>query len=214
MPAPLPHSSTAERLSSKALICVNRTQLCFAHTGPDAALPQEKADGMTSAKIRYAIGLVRGAHDLRRALEDLAREGLPASQLKVLVPEHVLAESREAWRGGEQTPPLETWTVCRPSAAGACPWQFDLARTGTEPDPIGLCGAEPLQGFHRWALQRHAQQLDTHLRGGGAILLVRLLTDREEQTVCRTLLRHAVGGVQTHEVPVARETATAWLSNA
>jgi hypothetical protein len=213
MLARLPRSSTAERLNSKALICVNRTKLCFAHAGLGATLPQEKGRReMTSAKIRYAIGLVRGAQNLRRALEDLAHEGLPASQLKVLIPEHVLAESREAWRGGEQIPPLEPWTVCRPSAAGACPWQFDLVRTG--PDPIGLCGAEPLQGFHRWALQRHAQQLDTHLRDGGAILLVRLLTDREEQTVCRTLLRHAVGGVQTHEVPEARETATAWLSSA
>jgi hypothetical protein len=154
---------------------------------------------------------------LRRALAELARTGIPSAQLKVLVPEHVLGEALAARGADRRLPSFETWTVCRPSA-GACPWSFELVgappitqAAGAADAATEACGTEALHGFHRWALQRHAQQLDKHLRDGGAIVLVRLLEDDEEQTVCRTLLRHASGGVQTHEVPAALAPATVML---
>jgi hypothetical protein len=167
---------------------------------------------MTSAKIRYAIGLLGDAEHLRRALEELGRAGIPSSQLKVLVPEHVLGEALRARRADRRLPSFETWTVCRPSTTGACPWHFELIADGDATDPTGdvdPTGAEALHGFHRWALQRHAQQLDKHLRAGGAIILARLLGAPEEQAVCLTLLRHAAGGVQTHEVPISQARPSA-----
>ena len=191
------------------MICVNPTELGSAYVLPMSASPQKKPNGMTSAKIRYAIGLLGDAERLWRALEELARSGIPSSQIKVLVPEHVLGEALAARGADRRLPTFETWTVCRPSTAGACPWCFELigdreaGQTAIDASASEACGTEALHGFHRWALQRHAQQLDTHLRAGGAIVLVRLLVDEEEQTVCRTLLRHASGGVQTHEVPAA-----------
>lgn len=188
------------------MICVNPSELGSAYVLPMSASPQKKPNGMTSAKIRYAIGLLGDAERSRRALEELARAGIPSSQLKVLVPEHVLGEALAARGADRRLPSFETWTVCRPSTTGPCPWRFDLIGDGEDTETTGAiaaCGPEALHGFHRWALQRHAQQLDKHLRDGGAIVLVRLLEDDEEQTVCRTLLRHASGGVQTHEVPAA-----------
>ena len=201
------------------MICVNPTELGSAYVLPMSASPQKKPNGMvTSAKIRYAIGLLGDAERLRRALEELARTGIPSSQLKVLVPEHVLGAALAARGADLRLPSFETWTVCRPSTAGACPWRFELVGDGAAIQAAGAadaggeaCGTEALHGFHRWALQRHAQQLDTHLRAGGAIVLVRLLEDEEEQTVCRTLLRHASGGVQTHEVPAALAPTTVML---
>lgn len=197
------------------MICVNPTELGSAYVLPMSASSQKKPNGMTSAKIRYAIGLLGDAERLRRALEELARAGIPSSQLKVLVPEHVLGEALAARGADRRLPSFETWTVCRPSTTGACPWRFELIGDGeinTEATAaIEACEPEALHGFHRWALQRHAQQLDKHLCAGGAIILVRLLEDYEEQTVCRTLLRHASGGVQTHEVPAALAPAAVML---
>ena len=69
-------------------------------------------------------------------------------------------------------------------------------------DPTGLLGAQALQRLHGSPLQRSARQLASHVRAGGIILLVRVFQNDEEQAVCRTLLRHAAGGVQTHEFPV------------
>jgi hypothetical protein len=60
--------------------------------------------------------------------------------------------------------------------------------------------ARALLGLHHWALQRQARQLHRHLERGGALLLVGPDTEAEERNACTTLLRHASGGVQTHEI--------------
>jgi hypothetical protein len=74
---------------------------------------------------------------------------------------------------------------------------FDLEGAREQADPTGLLGAETLQRLHRSPLERAAQQLASHVRAGGIILLVRVFQNDEEQAVCQILLRH--GGVQTHE---------------
>jgi len=38
------------------------------------------------------------------------------------------------------------------------------------------------------------------LREGGALLLVESDNDAEERAACKAILRHASGGVQTHEI--------------
>jgi hypothetical protein len=60
--------------------------------------------------------------------------------------------------------------------------------------------ARALLGFHHWALRRHARQLRRCLEQGGALLLVEPDTEAEERAACTVLLRHASGGVQTHEI--------------
>jgi hypothetical protein len=75
-----------------------------------------------------------------------------------------------------------------------------LSAHGPEPDHAAEQDARALLGLHHWALRRQAQQLDRHLRAGGALLLIEPHTDAEEWEACTALLRHASGGVQTHEI--------------
>lgn len=157
---------------------------------------------MASAKTRYAIGLLNGLTPLRYALEELARAGVPPERSKVLVPTRLLEQALADWPASVRTL-AGTWTVFRPSTEGTSPWQFELVGLDDGSEPAVNPGAEALQDFHRWALQRHAQRLDKHLRAGGAMLLVHLIGDEEEQSVCRVLLRHSAGGVQTHDLRFA-----------
>ena len=180
------------------MICVNPSELGSAYVLPMSASPQKKPNGMTSAKIRYAIGLLGDAERLRRALEELARAGIPSSQLNVLVPEHVLGEALAARGADRRLPSFETWTVCRPSTTGPCPWRFDLIGDGEDTETTGAiaaCGPEALHGLHRWAVQRHAQH-DGAVRIAEVPLQRRGLPDHEAQRARPERADQFAGGVR------------------
>lgn len=151
----------------------------------------------SNEKVRYAFGLFGRVEDLERAVAELLGEGVPRSHMKVIVPaDDPAAFSREWSRRSDGTRP-ETWKASE--AGGARRWVFAPADSQNG----GMDGERErilLADFHSWALERHARQLDLHLRGGGGLLVVLLVDDGEERVACGALLRHASAGIQTHEV--------------
>lgn len=146
-------------------------------------------------KIRYALGLFACVDELEKAILHIRATDLPLPQVKVIAPP-VAPGSVSAWGDRMATLGVDTWIVAE--ASGPCPWDFAPAPqerahpTGTKRDVM--------PNFHVWALERHAQQLDRHLRAGGGIAVVQVKNDAEERAAYATLLRYATAGVQTHEV--------------
>ena len=169
--------------------------------GNSAGAGGSRGIGMSTrndGKIRYALGLFAHVGDLERAIRDLLAAGLPLAQLKVIAPPKA-AGPDAGW--GERMAALgaSTWIVSE--ATGPCPWNF--APAGNELPSGGHTSGtryDVIPNFHIWALERHALQLDRHLRSGGGIAVVQVLTDEEERAAYATLLRYATAGVQTHEI--------------
>jgi hypothetical protein len=150
-------------------------------------------------KVRLVVGLFSTAEGLASGLALLAASQLPPERIRVIAQANALDGALQRWSGTAEAQAFATWVVCRP-VDGPFPWALAAA----DPDrPISAAAeqdARALLGFHHWALRRQAQQLDRHLRAGGALLLAEPDTDAEERSACTALLRHASGGVQTHEV--------------
>lgn len=146
-------------------------------------------------KIRYALGLFARIDDLEKAILAIKAAELPLIQVKVIAPP-VPPGTVSEW--GQRIAPLgvETWIVSE--ASGPCPW--DMAPVSPKPTHPPRTKRDVMPNFHIWALERHAQQLDRHLRAGGGIAVVQVKTDAEERVAYAILLRHATAGVQTHEV--------------
>ncbi len=146
-------------------------------------------------KIRYALGLFARIDDLEKAILAIKAAELPLDQVKVIAPP-VPPGTVSQW--GERMAHLgaETWIVSE--ASGPCPW--DMAPVSQPRMQPTRTKRDVMPNFHIWALERHAQQLDRHLRAGGGIAVVRVKTDAEERVAYAILLRHATAGVQTHEV--------------
>ncbi len=153
---------------------------------------------MESAKARLVVGLLGAVGELTGALAELGHHHLSPDQIRVVAPTHALHGALEAWPTTGAARGFGAWVVCRP-AEGAIPWSLSLA-AGNPADPTVLQDIRALLELHHWVLRRQAQRLDRHLRAGGAVLLVEPGTDAEERTACTALLRHASGGVQTHEI--------------
>jgi hypothetical protein len=148
-------------------------------------------------KVRLVVGLLGAIGELTAALAELAARQLKPGQIRLMTPAQAPGAA-DGWRatGAAQGP--GAWIVCR-LVDGPFHWSLSL----TEPapaDPAVLRDARTLLELHQWALRRQAEQLDRHLRGGGALLLVEPETDAEERAACTALLKHASGGVQTHEI--------------
>ena len=148
-------------------------------------------------KVRLVVGLFSTAEELALALAELGARHLRPAQARVIAQADALEGALGRWSAKGDARGFGTWIVCRP-AEGSLPWF--LSPAGPEPDPAAEQDARALLGLNHWALRRQAQQLDRHLRAGGALLLVEPDTDAEEWEACTALLRHASGGVQTHEI--------------
>lgn len=148
-------------------------------------------------KVRLVVGLLGHAEALARALADLGARHLRPAQIRIIAQDEALDGALARWPAEGEARAFAAWVVCRP-AEGPVPWA--LSGTGSDLDATAEQDAYALLGLHHWALRRQAQQLDRHLRAGGALLLIEPLTDAEEWEACTALLRHASGGVQTHEI--------------
>jgi len=148
-------------------------------------------------KVRLVVGLFASADELALALADLGARQLTSARIRVVAQAEALDGALTNWPVEGEARGFTAWIVCRP-AEGAVPWV--LSANGPEPDQTAEQDARALLGLHHWALRRQAQQLDRHLRAGGALLLIEPRTDADEWQACTALLRHASGGVQTHEI--------------
>jgi hypothetical protein len=149
-------------------------------------------------KVRLVVGLFSTAQGLASGLALLTQRLLP-DRIKVIAQANALEGGLKRWSDAGEAQLMAPWIVCQP-ADGPFPWAFAAADGGQAIPAAAEQEARALLGFHHWALRRQAQQLDHHLRAGGALLLVESETDAEERAACTALLRHASGGVQTHEV--------------
>jgi hypothetical protein len=180
------------------------TDPCQSLRPPHAGVWPETAIGPVSAvntagtsKIRLVVGLISTPEEFARALDDLGARHLGSAQMRVIGQTDALGGALGRWPERADAQGFSTWVVCRP-AEGSLPWAFHSG--GSEPLSAAEQDARALLGLHQWALRRQAQQLDRHLRAGGALLLVEPRTDAEEWEASTALLRHASGGVQTHEI--------------
>ncbi|HEX5958801.1 MAG TPA: hypothetical protein VFY92_09130 [Hyphomicrobiaceae bacterium] len=162
---------------------------------------------MEGGKARLVVGLLGAAGELTAALAELRHHQLSPDRIRVIAPTHALHGALEAWPTTGAARGFGAWVVCRP-AEGAIPWSLALA-AGNPADPSVLQDMRALLELHHWVLRRQAERLDSHLRAGGALLLVEPGTDAEERTACTALLRHASGGVQTHEITRLRSEGAA-----
>ena len=147
-------------------------------------------------KVRLVAGLFSNAEQLALALADLRARHLTPAQIRVIAQPEALDGALTNWPTEPDARGFTAWVVCRP-AEGSVPWA--LSAKGQNQDHAAEQDARSLLGLHHWALRRQAQQLDRHLRAGGALLLIEPHTDAEEWEACTALLRHASAGVQTHE---------------
>ena len=160
---------------------------------------------MTTArttKVRLVVGLLRSAEELALALADLRARHLTPAQIRVLAQPEALDGALTSWTAEPEARGFAAWVVYRP-AGGAVPWVLSL--DGPQADQAAQQDAHALRSLHHWAVRRQAQQLDRHLRAGGALLLIEPRTDAEECQACTALLRRASGGVQTHEIARPRQ---------
>jgi hypothetical protein len=157
-------------------------------------------------KVRLVVGLFSDAQDLRLALAELKVRRLRPAQIRVIAQTDALDGALASWPASGDGRTFGVWVVCR-SAGGPLPWTFTPA--SPDRDSAAEHDARALLGLHQWALRRQALQLDRHLRSGGALLLIEPHTDAEEQEACAALLRHASGGVQTHEIARLQEATDA-----
>ena len=152
-----------------------------------------------SGKVRLVVGLFGTAEELSSGLIELGTQGLKQAQINLIAQADALLGTIGRWSESEAARSLAGWIVCRP-VDGA----VSLAIAAAEPGQVASTTAEQdvraLLGLRHWALRRQAQQLHRHLREGGALLLVEPGDDAEKRASCKALLRHASGGVQTHEI--------------
>lgn len=159
----------------------------------------------SARKVRLVVGLLGTVEELTAGLAELARSRLRPGQIRLVTPVHALGGALDSWPAGGDGRGFGAWIVCRP-VAGPSPWAVGLADSGPA-DPVMAQDVRTLLALDHWALRRQAEQLDRHLRGGGAVLLVEPDTDAEERAACTVLLKHASGGVQTHEIARPSERA-------
>ena len=153
----------------------------------------------STSKIRLVVGLLGTAAELASALAELGTQGLMPAQINVIAQADAFDGPLGAWWESRQAHASASWIVYR-SVGGPVPWSVAAAGSDEAAPSTAVDDARALLGFHHWALRRHAQQLHLHLERGGALLLVEPDTEAAERAACTALLRHASGGVQTHEI--------------
>jgi hypothetical protein len=164
-----------------------------------AQQPTERAvNKPVNRKVRLVVGLFDTVEGLTAALRELGAGRLQPDQIRIIAPVHALGGGLDIWPAGGDGLGFGAWIVCRP-AEGPFPWSLALADPGRSA-PHAVEDARALLELHHWALRRQAEQVDGHLRAGGALLLVEPESDDEERAACTALLRHASGGIQTHDI--------------
>jgi hypothetical protein len=157
----------------------------------------------STGKVRLVVGLLGKFGELDAALAELGAQGLMPAQIKVVAQADAFQGALAGW--WESGKPPAGWIVCRP-VGGAAPWAVAAAVGGEESAPrTAVNDARALLGLHQWALRRHALQLHRYLEQKGALLLVEPDTEAQERAACTALLRHASGGIQTHEIARSQE---------
>jgi hypothetical protein len=149
-------------------------------------------------KVRLVVGLCGSAKELASGLVELRARGLQPAQINLIAQAEALQGSLGGRLPGEAERGFAGWIVCQP-VDGAASWTA-AAAPGQGASATAEDDARALLGLHHWALRRQAQQMHRHLRDGGALLLVEPDDDAQERAACTALLRHASGGVQTHEI--------------
>jgi hypothetical protein len=144
---------------------------------------------------RYGIGLVAMPGELHAALGDVLAQPRPQHQVKVIACREPLTQALRQWQGKGKDPDVCEWLVSLP-AEGVCPWRFERIH----PRQLSGALASPLPGFAQSVPDRHKDALDHHLRSGGGLLTLQSVSDLEERVAWTMLLRHASGGVQTHDM--------------
>jgi hypothetical protein len=153
----------------------------------------------SKSKVRLVVGLLGTAGELQSALAELGEQGLKPAQIKVVAqPDAFQGSLARWWQNGSAA---AGWIICEP-AGDSMPWAV-AAAGDTAAVGASLADTRVLLGIRHGPLQRHARQLHLCLEKGGALLLVEPDTEAEERAACTALLRHASGGVQTHEIAAA-----------
>jgi len=145
------------------------------------------------------VGLFATAAELTAGLAELGAAQLRRGRIRLITPLQALGGALQAWPASGDGHGFGSWIACRP-APGPFPWALGPAGGAGAADAVGVADVRTLLEIHDWARRRQAEQLDRHLRAGGALVLVEPETDAEERAACTALLRHASGGVQTHEI--------------
>lgn len=166
-----------------------------------AVLKADRQDVSNSRrnKVRLVVGLLSTVEQLASALAELGDRHLSPDRIRIIAQPGALGSALGRSPADDQPSPSgRAWIICRPgqargsvvpSPAGASPDDFEL-----------LEHIRTIIEEHRWPLLRQAQQLDRHLSVGGALIVVEAGSDDQEWEACTALLRHASGGIQTHEI--------------
>jgi hypothetical protein len=152
----------------------------------------------TPRKVRLVVGLFDAVEGLKAALGELRTGHLQPDRIRLITPAHALGGALDSWPARGDSLGFGDWVVCRP-VQGAEPWSLAAADPG-HANPDAIKDVRALLALHHWALRRQAEQVDGHLRAGGVLLMVEPDSDDEELAACTALLRHASGGIQTHEI--------------
>ena len=174
--------------------------MCKAYFG-STLLPAPAGEDLamsTVDKLRCAFGLFSRPPDLERAVAKLREAGLGLRQIKVILPPRPAA-SESPWAEIVPAVGVDTW-IASEASEGSCPWDFTPLYLAPSESKSSPTKRDVIPGFHIWAVERHTQQLDHHLRSGGAIVVVQINGDAEERATYSILLRFASAGVQTHEI--------------
>jgi hypothetical protein len=157
-----------------------------------------------TSKTRLAVGLFGVEEGLAAALAELGSQGLAPARTSVIARADAFGGALAGWLRRREATASANWILCR-SAGGTEGWAVAPDRPD-DASVIAVNDGRALLGFHRWAPQRHAQQMHRCVDEGGALLLVEPDTEAEERAACAVLLRHASGGVQTHEITRSQES--------
>jgi hypothetical protein len=150
-------------------------------------------------KVRLVVGLFGTADGLGSGLAELRARGLKPDRINLVAQADALQGALGSLAQNEAERGFGSWIVCRP-VDGADHWTVAAAHLGEAASATAEHDARALLELQQWALRRQAKQVRRHLQEGGALVLVEPDDDAEERAACTALLRHACGGVQTHEI--------------
>lgn len=155
-------------------------------------------------KVRLAVGLFSTARELASGVAELGAQGLGPARINVIAHADAFDGALAGWWESGEARAFANWIVCRP-VGDSVPWAIAPAGPDEMVPSAVVSDAKVLLGFHHWALRRHALQLHQCLVQGGALVLVEADAETDERAACTVFLRHASGGVQTHEIARSQE---------
>lgn len=145
----------------------------------------------TANRETLAMGLFDRPVAIQSALRDLANNGFGELEYFVAMASEATDFAGD-FAGGSGAIGV---TVCQIDAAadGGIPGWLDRLLPGSMHESAATA-----------ALDRHTERLERHIRGGGAVMLVRTSEPVTQQSICSILLHYASDGVVTHQIRSAR----------